>query len=66
MRRLNQQQQIVYAAMMLDTNLFDPKMFPHNNGVAEAMTVGATLKEMFATGKLSNMYLNETGAVVCV
>ena len=61
MRTLNQQQQMVYAAMVLDSSMLP---FNTNKDDAEAMTVGRTLKTMFADGALSSMRMLEDGSVV--
>ena len=61
MRTLNQQQQMVYAAMVLDSRMLP---FNTNKDDAEAMTVGRTLKTMFADGALSSMRMLEVGSVV--
>lgn len=60
MRTLNQQQQMVYAAMVLDSSMLP---FNTNKDDTESMTVGRTLKTMFADGALSSMRMMQDGSV---
>lgn len=61
LRQLTREQQILYMTMMLDLNLGSTQ----ESAFQEAIQAGATLKRMFAEGKLTTLRLKSDGMVEC-
>lgn len=61
LRQLTREQQLLYMTMMLDLNLGATQ----EPALQEAIHAGATLKRMFAEGKLTALRLKSDGMVEC-